>query len=84
MLSDQTMKRDDRVATTTPLAIISFAKLVIYGFVFTIPLLFAEFSAKAVPANLFAIFFLTYCFIGMELIAEELEGPVDNQVSGFE
>jgi hypothetical protein len=75
---------NDPTETRTPLAIIPRAKVVVYVFVFTIPLLLVGTSPDAVWANRVAIFLLTYCFIGLELIAEELEGPVENQVGGFE
>ena len=78
------LQRDGPAETRNPLAIIPRAKVVVYVFVFTIPFLLVGTSPDAVWANRVAVFLLTYCFVGLELIAEELEGPAEKQVNGFE
>jgi predicted membrane chloride channel (bestrophin family) len=68
----------------TPLAINQLAKLVVYMFVFTIPL-FLVGTSDQLLANRIGLFLFTYSFVGVELIAEELlEGPIDNPINSFE
>lgn len=92
LTSPHCINQRQRDPATTPVAIIQLTKVVVYVFVFTIPLLLVGAAASdddvvVMVATWSTLFVLTFMFLGLEFLAEELEdkaGAFQNHMNGFE
>jgi len=73
------------ITTPVPFPLIQMTRTILCFYLFTIPLIFLKDSkAENVVEHSLSVFMLTYGFMGLELVAIELDDPFGNDDNDFE
>lgn len=70
------------LTTPVPFPLIQMARTFLFLYVFTVPLVFVA-DKSSLLAHCFAIFVLTYGYVGLELVAIELDDPFGDDPNDF-
>ena len=71
------------MTTPVPFPLIQMSRTFLFFYVFTVPFVFVSDKDSSVVAHCFAIFVLTYGFVGLELVAIELDNPFGDDENDF-
>jgi Bestrophin, RFP-TM, chloride channel len=66
------------MTTPVPAPMVYMSRTFMFLYVFTVPFVFLRDSSSTVLSRCVAIFILTYGFVGLELVAQQLDNPFGN------
>mmetsp|Transcript_34875 Transcript_34875/g.39767 ORF Transcript_34875/g.39767 Transcript_34875/m.39767 type:complete len:330 (+) Transcript_34875:52-1041(+) len=72
------------VTTPVPFPLVQMCRTIILIYVFTIPLVFLKIEESQIVWDCISIFLITYGFMGLELVAIELDDPFGDDENDFE
>ena len=70
------------MTTPVPFPLIQMARTFLFLYIFTVPFVLLS-DASSVFAHCFTIFLLTYGFMGLEVVAIELDNPFGDDPNDF-
>lgn len=71
------------ITTPVPFPLIQMARTFLFLYVFTVPFVLLR-DDSSVFAHCFAVFLLTYGFMGLEVVAIELDNPFGDDENDFD